>query len=213
MAKKKIYVVWKGREIGVFTEWQKCKDSIHGFAGAKYKAFRSEEKASKAFADGYEMDWGQGQETKYESELSEEQLHMIGEPAYPSISVDAAWDTTSLHIEYQGVDTLDGTKIFHQGPFEDGTNNVGEFLAIVHALAHLKKQNSNIPIYSDSLNAIKWVNSKEHRSKLQRSEKNKRIFELLDRAVKWLKENKFDNPIVKWETKAWGENPADFGRK
>lgn len=208
---KKVYVVWHGKETGVFTEWQKCKDSIHGFPGAKYKAFKSLETANKAFAEGYELHWGQ--ETKFESELSEEQLQIIGEPIYPSISVDAAWNTATLRMEYQGVDTLTCIKIFHQGPFEEGTQNVGEFLAIVHALAHLKKQNSNIPIYSDSRNAIGWVQDKTHRSSLQRTDKNKKLFELLDRAVKWLKENEFENPVLKWETKAWGENPADFGRK
>ncbi len=208
---KKIYVVWKGREIGVFNDWNKCKLAIHGFPGAKYKAFNSLETANKAFADGFERHWGQ--ETKFKSELSEEQIAAIGEPVYPSIAVDAAWNTETLLMEYQGVDTKNGTKIFHQGPFEEGTNNVGEFLAIVHALAHLKKSNSKIPIYSDSRNAIGWVRNKTHRSKLIPSEKNKKLFELLDRAVKWLKENEFENPILKWETKAWGENPADFGRK
>lgn len=208
---KKVYVVWHGKETGVFTEWQKCKDSIHGFPSAKYKAFKTLETANKAFQDGYELHWGQ--ETKFESELSPEQLETIGEPIYPSVSVDAAWNTDTLQMEYQGVDTLSCIKIFHQGPFEDGTNNVGEFLAIVHALAHLKKTNSSIPVYSDSLNAISWVNDKAHRSKLKPSEKNKKLFELLERAVKWLKENEYDNPVLKWETKAWGENPADFGRK
>lgn len=207
---KKVYVVWHGKETGVFTEWQKCKDSIHGFPSAKYKAFKTLETAYKAFQDGYELHWGQ--ET-FESELSQEQLEAVGEPIYPSVSVDAAWNTDTLQMEYQGVDTLSCIKIFHQGPFEDGTNNVGEFLAIVHALAHLKKTNSSIPVYSDSRNAIGWVNDKAHRSKLKPSEKNKKLFELLDRAVKWLKENEFDNPVLKWETKAWGENPADFGRK
>lgn len=208
---KKIYVVWQGKETGVFSDWQKCKDSIHGFKGAKYKAFKSLDSAQKAFVDGYEKHWGQ--EGKFESELTDEQLQIIGEPVYPSVSVDAAWNTDTLRMEYQGVDTLSGIKIFHQGPFEDGTNNVGEFLAIVHALAHLKKAKSSIPVYSDSRNAIGWVNDKAHKSKLQPSEKNKKLFELLDRAVKWLKENEYENLVLKWETKAWGENPADFGRK
>ena len=57
------------------------------------------------------------------------------------------------------------------------------------------------------------MKDKSHRSKLERTEKNKKLFELLARAVKWLKENPYENPVVKWETKAWGENPADFGRK
>ena len=208
---KKVYVVWEGNEKGVFTEWEKCRVSIHGFKGAKYKAFKTLEIAQRAFADGYDMHWGQ--ETQFETTLPEEALQEIGSPIYPSISVDAAWNTATLRMEYQGVDTYSQLKIFHQGPFEDGTSNVGEFLAIVHALAHLKKARSAIPIYSDSRNAIGWVQEKAHRSKLKPTVNNKKLFELLDRAVKWLKENNYDNPVLKWETKAWGENPADFGRK
>lgn len=207
----KVYVVWRGKETGVFTDWQKCKDSIHGYKGAKYRSFNSLEKANQAFIEGYEIHWGQ--KIKYKTELTEDQIQIIGDPVYPSISVDAAWNTSTLHMEYQGVDTLSGIKIFHQGPFEEGTQNVGEFLAIVHALAHLKKQNSNIPIYSDSRNAINWVRDKTHRSHLAHNDKNNKLFELLDRAVKWLNENEFSNQVLKWETRAWGENPADFGRK
>jgi ribonuclease HI len=95
---KKIYVVWKGKENGVFTDWQQCKDSIDGFKGAKYKSFKSLDTANKAFKEGYEFYWGQ--ETKFESELSEEQLQIIGRPIYPSVSVDAAWNTATLHMEY-----------------------------------------------------------------------------------------------------------------
>jgi ribonuclease HI len=208
---KKVYVVWQGKERGVFTDWQKCKDSIHGFKGAMYKAFKSVETANKAFAEGYELHWGKNE--PFESDLPIEELQIIGEPTYPSLSVDAAWNTGTLHMEYQGVDTQTGIKIFHQGPFEEGTQNVGEFLAIVHALAHLKREKSTIPIYSDSRNAIGWVQDKTHRSSLKPTEKNKKLFDLLDRAVKWLNENKFENLVLKWETKAWGENPADFGRK
>jgi ribonuclease HI len=35
----------------------------------------------------------------------------------------------------------------------------------------------------------------------------------MERAEKWLLSNEFSNEILKWETKAWGEIPADFGRK
>ncbi|MCU7549832.1 RNase H1/viroplasmin domain-containing protein [Chitinophagaceae bacterium LB-8] len=65
---KKVYVVWEGMETGVFTDWVKCNNSINGYKGAKYKSFKSLELVKKAFAEGYELYWGQ--ETKFESELS-----------------------------------------------------------------------------------------------------------------------------------------------
>jgi len=116
-------------------------------------------------------------------------------------------------MEYQGVDTKSGKVLFRQGPFPEGTNNIGEFLAIVHGLAYLKKRNSNRLIYSDSRTAMSWVRKRKCNTKLQENEGNHSLFELIQRAETWLKSNSYNTPIVKWETKAWGEIPADFGRK
>ena len=117
-------------------------------------------------------------------------------------------------MEYKGVATSTGTELFLQGPYASGTNNVGEFLALVHGLAWLqKKKQPEIPIYSDSKIAISWVRQKKCKTKLPINEDTKVLFDLIKRAEIWLKTNPFKNPILKWETKAWGEIPADFGRK
>jgi ribonuclease HI len=116
-------------------------------------------------------------------------------------------------MEYRGVDTKTKKEIFKQGPFEEGTNNIGEFLAVVHGLALLKKKSSNCIIYTDSKTAMSWIKKQTCNTKLERNNKNKTLFELVDRAVNWLKNNSYTTKIVKWETKAWGEIPADFGRK
>jgi ribonuclease HI len=98
--------------------------------------------------------------------------------------------------------------------FPDATNNVGEFLALVHGLAYLQKHNLNdMPIYSDSRNAILWIKNKECRTKLEQTKRNAPVFDLIRRGEHWLKNNKYQNPILKWETEDWGEIPADFGRK
>lgn len=131
-----------------------------------------------------------------------------------SISVDAACSGNPGDMEYRGVWTANGQELFRIGPYRDGTNNIGEFLAIVHALALLKKQNDDkTPIYSDSRNAILWVKKKKANTKLARTRHNEIIFDLIARAEKWLRENTWSNPLLKWETKYWGEIPADFGRK
>ena len=116
-------------------------------------------------------------------------------------------------MEYKGVFTKTKAELFKLGPFEDATNNIGEFLAIVHALGYLKKQKINFPIYSDSITAMHWVKIQQANTKLKITEANKSLFYLVERAEKWLRENNYSNKILKWETKAWGENPADFGRK
>ena len=105
-------------------------------------------------------------------------------------------------------------QIFIQGPFKEGTNNIGEFLAIVHGLAFLKKKKAhNYPIYTDSKIAMSWVKKKQCRTNITFTKDNKELLDLIKRAEIWLKENSYTNPILKWETKAWGEIPADFGRK
>ena len=209
--KKKYYTVWKGHHTGVFKSWDDCKAQIKDFQGAQYKSFLSFEAAKKALKDDYKNYIGNSK--KFKSELSEVQLKRIGQPNYNSISVDAASSGNPGKMEYRGVETKTKKQLFIQGPFEQGTNNIGEFLALVHGLAFLQKKNSSLIIYSDSRTAMSWVRKKTCNTKLERSEKNKSLFELVDRAVNWLKDNSYTTTIVKWETKAWGEIPADFGRK
>jgi ribonuclease HI len=86
-------------------------------------------------------------------------------------------------------------------------------LALVHALAWLKGRDKSMPVYSDSENAILWVKAGKCRTKLAQTARNAELFDLIARAEKWLSENGVATPILKWDTAAWGENPADFGRK
>ncbi len=209
--KKKYYTVWKGHHTGVFESWDDCKAQIKDFKGAQYKSFATFEAAKKALKGNYK-DYI-GKRKKFVSALSEAQLKKIGKPNYNSISVDAASSGNPGKMEYRGVDTKTKKQLFIQGPFEQGTNNIGEFLAIVHGLALLKKKQSNRIIYTDSKTALSWVKKKTCNTKLERNAINKPVFDLVDRAVDWLKNNSYKTTIVKWETKAWGEIPADFGRK
>ena len=209
MAKKKHYVVWFGNPAGIFDSWKECKRSIHGVTGAQYKSFETFDEAKKAYNKEYADYKGKTVKKK----LSKEQLDRIGEPNLYSISVDAASSGNPGIMEYRGVDTQTHKQLFHQGPFQQGTNNIGEFLALVHGLAFLKKHNSDRIIYSDSRIAMGWVKKKKCNTKLKLNSKNKALFELIDRAENWLKENSYSTTVVKWETKAWGEIPADFGRK
>ena len=209
--KKKYYTVWKGHHTGVFNSWEDCKAQIQNFEGAQYKSFESFDAAKQALKGNYKDYIGKLK--TFKSELSAEQLKKIGNPNYNSISVDAASSGNPGKMEYRGVDTKTKKQLFIQGPFEEGTNNIGEFLAIVHGLAFLKKNNSDRILYTDSKTAISWVKKKKCNTKLERTDKNKLLFELVDRAVNWLKQNSYSTVIVKWETKAWGEIPADFGRK
>lgn len=208
---KKYYVVWSGKKTGVFTSWDTCKKQIDGFTGAQYKAFANKKEAELAFTKSYNE--YKGKSTKKPT-LSAKEKAAYGNPNLESISVDAACSGNPGLMEYRGVLTHDKKEIFKMGPFKNGTNNIGEFLALVHGIALLKsKKLDKLPIYSDSKIAMSWVKKKQCRTNIVFDSSNKDILNLINRAEKWLKENTFNNPLLKWETKAWGEIPADFGRK
>ena len=210
MAKKKYYVVWDGRETGVFDSWESCKEQVAGYPSAVYKSFVSEDLANEAYYQDSKDHVGNN---KKKPQLTAEQKRKYGEPIPESISVDGASSSRGGMSEYRGVITHNAQEIFRMGPYPDGTNNLMEFLAIVHALSYCKQRDILLPIYSDSRTAILWVRKKEIKTKQPRTDKNIKLFDLIDRALKWLNMNDYPNQILKWETKAWGEIPADFNRK
>lgn len=207
MSKQKYYVVWKGRRTGIFTSWAECEAQVKGFVGAEFKAFPSRAEAETAFQAKYEAYKGRPATAGNWKTASVR-------PILPSLCVDAACSGAPGPVEYQGVHLQTGERLFHAGPFKDGTNNVGEFLAIVHALAWLAKHGLDLPIYSDSENAIAWVYNGKARTKLEHTAVNAQLFALIHSAENWLAENELrDDAVLKWDTEMWGENPADFGRK
>jgi ribonuclease HI len=208
MPKQKFYVVWKGRIPGIYSSWGECSAQVTGFNGAEYKSFENRSAAEAAYRGRYE-----DYKNKHIPNMSDQTLKNIGQPVAESYCVDASCIGNPGVMEYHGVHTTSGQELFHQGPFENGTNNIGEFLAIVHALAVFKKRGLNCPLYTDSETAMLWVKTKKCKTKLLQDDKNRPIFELIARAVDWLKKNEYDTQILKWDTEAWGEIPADYGRK
>jgi len=206
--KKKYYVVWQGHTPGIYDNWADCQQQVKNYPDAKYKSFSSLEEAEDAYVGGFSPGKNKKPITARKATLIEEDIE------WESLSVDAACSGNPGLMEYRGVDTKTGTEYFRIGPFKEGTNNIGEFLALVHALALLKKEGKdNLPIYSDSRIAMKWVANGKARTQVKPSKNNQKLLELIKRAEKWLANNTYQNPILKWETKEWGEIPADFGRK
>ena len=207
MGKQKFYVVWKGRKRGIYSTWQECSAQVNGYVDAQYMAFPSRELAEQAFRGRY-ADYRDGH-------VRAAKLSRSGGdgPVADSIAVDASCIGNPGPMEYRGVDVGKGRQVFRQGPVSNGTNNVGEFLAIVHALAYLQKDHLDWPVYSDSVQAIRWVAEKQCKTKLPRTEETRAVYTLIARAQDWLRENPCKNEIRKWKTEKWGESPADFGRK
>ena len=226
MSKQKYYVVWNGVEDGVYTTWEACKQAVEGFSGAKYMSFKDETEAEAAFAMGYEAykektsqyvqsmpSASSAGKSTPRAKLSPSPLVLPAAAVNDAIAVAAACSGNPGAMEYRGVYLRTGKEIFHFGPVY-GTNNIGEFLAIVHGLALLKQQGLDaMPIYSDSVNAQLWVRKKQCRTTLARTPKTEELYQLIERAERWLKTNTYSNRIIKWPTEEWGEIPADFGRK
>ena len=208
MSKKRYYVVWNGLAPGIYHSWEECQAQIKGVKQALYKSFASLADAERAYS-GSPYDYIG---SKNQADGVPASTELPGEVEQNALAVDAACSGNPGNMEYQGVYVGSGTRIFHFGPLF-GTNNIGEFLAIVHALALLHQKNNDMPIYSDSHNALLWVKQKKCKTKLERNAKTEEIFRLIDRAENWLRTHSYKNPLLKWETQKWGEIPADFGRK
>ena len=134
-------------------------------------------------------------------------------PILPALAVDAACSGNPGLLEFRGVIADTGKEVFRRGPFRQGTNNIGEFLALVLGLAYLKKYNLPWPIYTDSVTAQAWVRTKRCKTKLEFGKENLELLEMVRKGELWLRENTWTTPVLKWETTLWGEIPADFGRK
>ena len=206
--KQKYYVVWKGVSPGIYTSWTDCQLQTKGYDGAQYKSFDTLEEAEHALASSpFNYIRTNAPEKEVTPKLLPENFDMN------CVAVDAACSGNPGPMEYRGVYLLTGQEIFHFGPVH-GTNNVGEFLAIVHALALMKQKGICMTIYSDSRNAISWLKQKKCKTQLERTSKTEELFQMIERAETWLKTHTYSEiPVLKWETEKWGEVPADFGRK
>lgn len=225
----KYYVVWKGYAPGIYDTWEEAEIQISGYPDASYRSFKTLEAATEAFREGFdkeglvkeiqnEMNRMQQEGTpivmKEKKELPRRRIVQEAPPYLTNaIAVDAACSGNPGPMEYRGVLVSTGQQLFHVGPLEGGTNNIGEFLAIVHGMAMQEKQGTCLPLYSDSVNAQIWVRQGICKTKLQETEKNAQVFDLIRRAENWLRTHSFRVNVYKWETKQWGEIPADFGRK
>src|SRR3954451_16259724 len=95
------YVVWQGRQTGIFKTWEECKMQTHQFKGPKFKSFATPKLAHQAW------------------EENRRDLCAAEEPILESIAVDAAWSINTRDTEYQGVCMKTGKKLFHKGPLRN----------------------------------------------------------------------------------------------
>ena len=206
-SEKKFYVVRKWKKVWIFDSRDRCKENVNWFSDAKYKWFSSIEEAKLALQDWWEKYYEVKNITKKEK-IRTEDIPFFAE----SIAVDAACSWNPGEMEYRWIDLQTWEEIFHE-KFKIGTNNIGEFLAVVHGLNYL--WDDNRVIYSDSRIAISRVNQWKCKTKINTDDNEDflRLLKAIENAEKWLKENWIKHKILKWDTEDWWEIPADFGRK
>lgn len=216
----KYYVVWVGQDPGVYDNWEDCELQVKNFPGARYKAFPNREAAVDAYRSGAEDSLGIAKAiVRHLAATADKPRDYSSIPGVrpDAIAVDGACAGNPGRMEYRAVRLADGKELFRVGADGryTGTNNIAEYLAIIHLAAVLKQNgDSTTPIYTDSRNTLAWLRRGRSRTTLTENDATRPTLELLRRADKWLAENgPIRNPILKWQTEIWGEIPADFGRK
>lgn len=223
----KCYVVFKGFNPGVYTNWDDAREQVEGFPGAVYKSYNSSEAAAAAWRRGtlaeeteelknilyHASERGRIAEESASGNKGTEAPSLPPEVDKEAWAVDASCLGNPGRMEYRGVEVATGKEIFRVGPFEKATNNIGEFLAIVHAMALMTREGKFHNIYSDSRTGMAWVRNRQIKTQLTPTPANTKVFELMARALTWLRTHSFPARVLKWETEEWGEIPADFGRK
>lgn len=219
--RKRFYVVWVGREPGVYDDLNDALAQVDDFPGARFKSYASSTEAAEAYRRGVQKQEKQELATLLSGGRDSAPIPSSGKPDYfsfPEIdldgwAVDAACSGNPGVMEYRGVELMTGREIFRVGPFQRSTNNIGEFLAIVHALALQFSKGEKHTIYSDSKTGMAWVRNRKVKTQLKRDAKSEQSFRMMERALSWLNTHSYDTKILKWDTDRWGEVPADFGRK
>ncbi len=184
--KQKYYVVWVGIEPGIYDNWEDAQEQVVSYPGAKYKSFSSYEQAVAAFR-GNDSD-----ECRTLLEYARRPAAATNYTALPgiapdAIAVDAACSGNPGKLEYRGVEIASGNELFHMGPFPVGTNNIGEYLALVHALALCAQRGeTRRTIYSDSRTALAWLSRHGSNTRLTPCADTAYLRQLLARADAWV---------------------------
>lgn len=215
--KRKYYVVWNGFAPGIYDTWEECRRQVEGFSGARYRSYNNLIDATEAFRG--DPDEQLELMRAIAGRMKRTPAQQVDYSAFPeirldAIAVDGACARNPGPMEYRGVRVSTGEEFFRIGPLDGGTNNIAEYIAIIHAAALLHKSGDyTTPIYSDSRTAQSWIRKRHSNTKIEPTPENAKVRALLERADAWMEVNDIINPLLKWDTELWGEIPADFGRK
>ena len=162
---KKFYVVWSGRETGVFTDWLSTQRAVDKYAGARFKSFPTRAEAEQAFArGGYNLPPIRPGRQNAGTPDGERRTTHTAHQLDVSIYCDGACEPNPGHAG-------SGIVVYRSGVLAQlwfglynptGTNNTAELNAIYHALrmaeAEIKAGNT-VEVCSDSAYSINCIRS------------------------------------------------------
>jgi ribonuclease HI len=163
---KKFYVVWTGRQTGIFTDWATTERQVHGFPAARFKSFQTRAEAEEAFKAGALPSAGRRAAPGVAAIVSETPVSSLDTQGV-QIYCDGACDPNPGHAGSGIVVYRDGELIeLWYGLYNpNGTNNTAELNALHRALLMAE---SNIAagrvarLFCDSLYAINCVSKWAH---------------------------------------------------
>lgn len=225
--RRKYYVVWVGAAPGIYDSWSECRAQVANYPGARYKSYDDLDEATAAYRGPLSSQTAIIRSIMAHGGLTKPGVApalasadvgctAVGSRPTSGIAVDGACSGNPGILEYRAVDIATGAELFHVGGDGKliGTNNIAEYLALVHAAALLRRRgDSTTIIYSDSRTGLSWLQRRHANTTIKETPYTAPTLELLRRADSWLTHNTIHNPICKWDTDSWGEIPADFGRK
>ena len=213
----KVYIIFAPLEWkGIYYTWEDCKGALDRCRGQghSFSSFKKLTDAQEALRCGTLRSYKE-KKAKTKAWL-DPALPADCRVQLPCLVVDAACSGYPGPVEYRGVVLPEEYEAFRCGPYVSGTNNIGEYLAIVTGLRWLEQNTLSFPLYSDSRCAIGWVkghgNCNSHLETI-----GPELTDLVARAERWVHSSpnsrKLTQRVRKWETVRWGEVPADYGNK
>ena len=157
---QKFYVVWSGRQTGVFTDWATTQRAVDKYAGARFKAFPTRAEAEEAFGGGAKKASRQNASRPDTEHSRPHATHQFS----VSIYCDGACDPNPGHAG-------SGIVVYRAGELAQlwfglynpmGTNNTAELNALYHALRMAEAEintGSRVEVCSDSAYSINCIRS------------------------------------------------------
>jgi ribonuclease HI len=161
---QKFYVVWSGRQTGVFTDWATTQRAVNKYAGARFKSFPTRAEAEEAFAGGVATSASPNAAGRQKAATpdSERRASHTAHHFEVTIYCDGACEPNPGHAG-------SGIVVYRTGKLAElwfglynptGTNNSAELNALYHALrmaeAEIKAGNT-VEVCSDSAYSINCI--------------------------------------------------------